>query len=77
MEGYTIWTKHGEEGDNIADYQGGDDESIPDIGGVNRVEVVNEETSVKREVVVNDVFWNMLADNTMEDAISKICKVWR
>jgi hypothetical protein len=55
VEEYKIWTKHGEKGD-VADDQGGDDESMPNEAGVNRKHMVSEERSINREDVINDRF---------------------
>jgi hypothetical protein len=60
LEAYKIWTKHGEEGENVA--------------GVNREGVVNEETGVNRPKVVDDVSRNTLANDTMKDGISKMLR---
>src|SRR5579883_1994389 len=62
LKDYKIWTKHGEDGENRA--------------GVNRKEVVNEETGVDVDMAeaVNDVFRNTLADDTMEDGLSQMLR---
>src|SRR5579883_235279 len=62
LEDYKIWNKHGEDGENRA--------------GVDREEVVNEETGVDVDMAeaVNDVFRNTLADDTVEDGLSQMLR---
>ena len=64
---YKIWTKHGEDGENIADDQGGDDMIASDVN--REEEVLND---VNREEMVSDVFRNTLADDGVEDGISQM-----
>jgi hypothetical protein len=43
-----------------------------DEASCNREKVVNEKTNVNREEVIDDVFRNILANDTKEDGLSKI-----
>ena len=73
MPNYTIWTMHGEVGVNVL--QGNDDDvDMPDVA----IHDANEEPGVNTEAIstVNNVFRNMLADDTEDnnDGISQLLK---
>lgn len=71
MEDYMIWTGYREEGERVVEAQDGYESMLDEASG-NREKVVNEKTNVNREEVIDDVFRNMLADDTKEDGLSKI-----
>lgn len=59
----------GKRGWNVADDQCRDDESMHNEAYANMKEVVNEETCVNKEEVINDVLKNTLAGATLKDAL--------
>ena len=72
MRDYTIWSMHGEVGENVLQ-ENNDDVAMPDVAV--HESVTNKEAGVNTQPVatVNDVFRNILADNTEhDDGISQL-----
>ena len=67
-----IWTNHGEKGENVAGVNR--EELVNTETCVSREELVNEETCVHRESAANDFFSNTLADDTVDDGLSKMLR---
>jgi len=76
MPNYTMWSRHGEVGENVPQ-ENNDDVAMPDVAV--HESVTNKETGVNTQPVatVNDVFRNILADHTEhDDGISQLlCNV--
>ena len=73
MPNYTIWSIHGEVGDNVSE-ENNDDVAMPNVDLHEPVN--NEETDVNKQLVptANDVFRNTLADDTEHDDVSVFCR---
>jgi hypothetical protein len=73
MPNYTIWNMHGQVGVNVPQENDDDDVDMPDVA----IHDADEEPGVntKPMAIVNNVFRNMLADDTEDnDGISQLLR---